>query len=134
MSAKATVESPSANVDIGPGVLVGGRFQVEEAGPNSALGQTFLARDQKTKKPIAVFVLSDTLALDRDAIDIFRNEARSAAKLRHRNLVGIYGVGAHGGRQQFIAQEWLLGQNAAELIAERTQAGRPLSVRGVYNL
>jgi serine/threonine-protein kinase len=134
MSAKATVESPSANVDIGPGVLVGGRFQVEEAGPNSALGQTFLARDQKTKKPIAVFVVSDTLASDRESIDIFRNEARSAAKLRHRNLVGIYGVGAHGGRQQFIAQEWLLGQNAADLIAERNAASRPLSVRGVYNL
>lgn len=134
MSANATVETHSVNVDIAPGVLVGGRFLVETAGASSPLGQTFLARDQKTKKPIAVYVASETLAGDRNAVEIFRNEARSAAKLRHRNLVGIYGVGAHGGRQQFIAQEWLLGQNAADLIAERKAAGRPLSVRGVYNL
>jgi serine/threonine protein kinase len=134
MSAKATVETQSANVDIGPGVLVGGRFLVEEAGPSSALGQTFLARDQKTRKPIAVYVASEALIGDRNAVEIFRSEARTAAKLRHRNLVGIYGVGAHGGRQQFIAQEWLLGQNAAALIAERKADGRPLSVRGVYNM
>jgi hypothetical protein len=134
MSANATVETHSANVDIAPGVLVGGRFLVETAGASSPLGQTFLARDQKTKKPIAVYVASEALTGDRNAVELFRNEARSAAKLRHRNLVGIYGVGAHGGRQQFIAQEWLLGQNAADLIAERKAAGRPLSVRGVYNL
>jgi serine/threonine protein kinase len=134
MSAKATVESQSTNVDIAPGVLVGGRFLVEEAGASTALGQTFLARDQKTKKPIAVYVASEALAGDRNAVEIFRNEARSAAKLRHRNLVGIYGVGAHGGRQQFIAQEWLPGQNAADLIAEHKRDGKPLSVRGVYNL
>ncbi|HET6332594.1 MAG TPA: protein kinase [Polyangiales bacterium] len=134
MSANATVESQSTNVDIGSGVLVGGRFLVEAAGASTALGQTFLARDQKTKKPIAVYVASDALAGDRNAVEIFRNEARSAAKLRHRNLVGIYGVGAHGGRQQFIAQEWLPGQNAADLIGEHKRDGKPLSVRGVYNL
>jgi hypothetical protein len=88
MSANATVESQSTNVDIAPGVLVGGRFLVEEAGASTALGQTFLARDQKTKKPIAVYVASEALAGDRSAVEIFRNEARSAAKLRHRNLVG----------------------------------------------
>jgi hypothetical protein len=134
MSAKATVETKSAEIDIAPGVLVGGRFLIEDAGATSALGQTFVARDQKTKKPIAVFVASDALVGERSAVEIFRAEARTAAKLRHRNLVGIYGVGAHGGRQQFIAQEWLLGQNAADLTTERKAAEKPLSVRGVYNL
>lgn len=134
MSVNATVESQSTNIDIAPGVLVGGRFLVEEAGASTALGQTFLARDQKTKKPISVYVASDALVADRSAVEIFRTEARSAAKLRQRNLVGIYGVGAHGGRQQFIAQEWLQGQNGAALIAEHKTRGKPLSVRGVYNL
>jgi hypothetical protein len=134
MSAKATLEQTPGETEIAAGVLVGARFLVESAGASSALGQTFLARDQKTKKPIAVFVLCHALAEDRAAVEIFRSEARNAAKLKHRNLLAIYGVGAHAGRQHFIAQEWLTGETAAELIAERKQSGRMLSVRGVYNL
>ncbi len=135
MSANARLETSAEGADvIAPGVVVGGRFQIDSAGPSTALGQTFHARDQKTKKPIAVYVLSDALGSDPAAVEIFRNEARAAAKLKHRNLVAIYGVGAHGGRQQFIAQEWLTGHHAAELLEERKAAGRPLSVRGVYNL
>ncbi|HKP61300.1 MAG TPA: protein kinase [Polyangiales bacterium] len=134
MSAKATLDQGPGETEIAAGVLVGARFLVESAGAASALGQTFLARDQKTKKPIAVFVLCQALAEDRAAVEIFRSEARNAAKLKHRNLLAIYGVGAHAGRQHFIAQEWLAGQTAAELIAERKNEARMLSVRGVYNL
>ncbi|HKU41608.1 MAG TPA: protein kinase [Polyangiales bacterium] len=134
MSAKATLDPNPVETEIAAGVLVGGRFLVEGDGVQSALGSTFLARDQKTKKPIAVFVLCQALAEDRAAVEFFRAEARNAAKLKHRNLLAIYGVGAHAGRQHFIAQEWLAGQTAAELIAERTAEKRLLSVRGVYNL
>ena len=135
MSANASREPKAADAEnIAPGTVVGGRFQIETAGARGPLGQTFLARDQKTKKPIAVYVLSDALGSDRAVIEAFRNEARNAAKLKHRNLVAIYGVGAHAGRQQFIAQEWLTGHTAAELIQDRKQGARPMSVRGVYNV
>jgi len=134
MSAQSTAESNPTSSAIAPGVLVGARFLVESEASSNALGQTFLARDQKTKKPIAVFVLSPALAEDRSAVELCRSEARSAAKLKHRSLVTIYGVGTHGGRDHFIAHEWLSGQPVSELIAEKAAAGRSLSVRGVFNV
>lgn len=133
MAAQSSASSKSPDNSIALGTLVGGRFEVEREEAKRPLGRLLLARDQKTKKPIAVFVLADALAADREAVEIFRSEARSAAKLKHRNLVAIYGVGTHAGREHFLAHEWMAGQTAAQLIAARTP-DTPLSLRGVYNL
>ncbi len=116
------------------GTLVGGRFQVEDHGPSDALGQTWLARDQKTRKPIAIYVLSPQLAADKTAYDVFRDEMRVVAKLKHRGLVAIYGVGTHAGREHFVAREWVAGQTLADLCVDRARTGQLLSVRGCYNV
>jgi eukaryotic-like serine/threonine-protein kinase len=119
---------------MGKGVVIGGRFEIDGPGPRDALGQTFAARDQKTKKPIAIYVLSPALNQDPALVEAIREEARAAAKLKHKCLVAIYGVGTHNSDQHFIAREWVAGQNAGALIAERKKQGRGLSVRGVYNV
>jgi eukaryotic-like serine/threonine-protein kinase len=133
MAAQSPASSNTADSAIVTGTLVGGRFEVEREEASGPLGRLLLARDQKTKKPIAVFVLAESLAVDRASVETFRGEARSAAKLKHRNLVAIYGVGTHAGREHFIAHEWMSGQTAAQLIAART-TDSPMSLRGVYNL
>jgi serine/threonine protein kinase len=133
MSARVSAEPDVPQGPIAKGVVVGGRFEIEAPGSSDALGQTFAARDQKTKKPIAIYVLSREL-LGQPLIDQIRDEARAAAKLKHKSLVAIYGVGTHAGEQHFIAREWVSGQNASKLIAERKAQGRSLSMRGVYNV
>ncbi len=116
------------------GTLIGGRFQLEGAPIADAVGQTFPARDQKTKKPIAIYVLSADFASDKPAYEAFRDEVRNAAKLKHRSLCAIYGVGTHAGQHHFVAREWVQGHSLAELVAERRQQAQPLSVRGVFNV
>lgn len=116
------------------GTLVGGRFQIEDDGRSDALGHTWLARDQKTRKPIAIYVLGPTVAADKAAYEAFREEMRVVAKLKHRGLVAIYGVGTHAGREHFIAREWVAGQTLAELSEERARSQQLLSVRGCYNV
>ncbi len=125
------VVSPGALV---PGAVIGGRFQIESEFAADTLGRTLLARDQKTKKPIAIHLLAPSLGNDRATYELFREEVRTAAKLKHRSLVAIYGVGTHAGDQHFVAREWVQGQSLSELVAERRVQARPLSVRGVYNV
>ncbi|HEX4353446.1 MAG TPA: protein kinase [Polyangiales bacterium] len=133
MSARQPAELSEPQVALDKGVVIGGRFEIEAPAARDALGQTFAARDQKTKKPIAIYLLSATVHRDALLADSIREEARNAAKLSHKSLVAIYGVGSHSD-SHFIARESVTGQNAGSLIAERKRQGRALSVRGVYNL
>jgi serine/threonine-protein kinase len=116
------------------GTLIGGRFEIEGEAVNDALGQSFPARDQKTKKPIAIYVLSPEFAGDKPAYEAFRDEVRNAAKLKHRSLCAIYGVGTHAGQHHFVAREWVQGKALADLVAEHRAQQQPLSLRGVFNV
>lgn len=119
---------------IAPDTLVGGRFMVEKHHLDDALGTTMLARDQKTRKPIAIRILTAKLTGADGQFDTIRGEIKAAAKLKHRSLVGTYGVGTHAGTSHFIACEWIHGKTLAQLVADRKANDRQFSVRGVYNV
>jgi serine/threonine-protein kinase len=114
--------------------LVGGRFLVEGLEREDSLFSTLRARDQKTKRPIAIHVLSANLAGDKPSFDMVRGEIKAAARFKHRSLVGTFGVGTHGGNAHFVACEWVPGRPLSEFLQERRELGEPLSVRGVYNV
>ncbi len=122
-----------AAASIAAGALVGGRFRIERSARADALGETLLARDEKTGKPIAVRILSATFAGDAATFEIIRSEVRAAAKLRHRSLLGTYGIGTHEGRC-FIACEWVDGATLSESIAAHGAGGAPISARAAYNV
>lgn len=134
MSANVPAETSDGHGAMANGTLVGGRFQIEDDGRSDALGHTFFARDQKTRKPIAIYVLAPALGADKAVFDAFREEMRVVAKLKHRGLVAIYGVGTHAGREHFVAREWVAGQTLAELCDQRASSQQLLSVRGCYNV
>src|SRR5690606_20720083 len=52
---------PNAHQGLGPGAVVGGRFAIERAVGEDALGTILAARDQKTNRPVAVRVLAPGL-------------------------------------------------------------------------
>lgn len=116
---------------IAPGTVVGGRFVVERLARRDPLGGVLLARDEKTSKPIGLRVLEPALANDPALADAIKNEVKTAARAKHRALSGTYGVGTHGGTL-FIACEWAQGSPLSELATQR--GGKPLSVRGTYNI
>ncbi len=116
---------------IGPGALVGGRFLVKEVVSEDSLGRLLKAHDQKTGKPIALRVLPPGL-LDSPGLEKLREHCRVAARLTHRNLAATYGVG--GTPQPFVASEWVEGKSLSALIAHRRAEGRPMSLRGAYNV
>ena len=94
-----------------------GRYEIVDRIGRGGMGTVFLARDPTLERTIAIKVL----AVDADNDDVrerFAREARSAARLRHPNIVTIYDVGEERG-QRFIAMEYVNGESVAEIIRRR---------------
>jgi serine/threonine protein kinase/formylglycine-generating enzyme required for sulfatase activity len=74
-----------------------------------AMGITYKAFDQNLRCDVALKVISDRLLEDPTAAGRFLREARSAAKLRHRNVASIFHLGQHGSTY-FYAMEFIDGE------------------------
>jgi WD40 repeat protein len=88
------------------------------------MGVVYKARQRALERFVAVKVL---LAEEDDALDRrarFRREAEAVARLRHPNIVQVYGVGEQGGRLFFV-MELAEGGNLAARLGGRPWAARP---------
>ena len=98
-----------------------GRYEVINRIGQGGMGSLYLARDPLLDRPLAIKVLSSD---DPELRQRFAREARSAASLKHPNIVTLYDVGTDEGRP-FIAMEYIDGETMGETI--RRQAPLPLS-------
>jgi serine/threonine-protein kinase len=72
--------------------------------------------DTRLKRPVAVKLLHPVLGAVPDIRRRFEDEARSAARLSHQNIVTVFDFGEHEGNP-FIVLERLPGRTLADLIA-----------------
>src|ERR1044072_5379010 len=94
-----------------------GRYEVVQRLGQGGMGTVYLARDPQLGRTLAIKVLS--VETDDDELrERFAREARSAAALRHPNIVTIYDFGEQDG-QPFIAMEYVNGESVAEMIRRR---------------
>jgi serine/threonine-protein kinase len=75
-------------------------------------------------KLVVIKKMKPELAEDPDALTMFLDEARLAARLSHPNIVQTYEIG-HEGNQYFIAMEYLEGK-ALQAARSATHGGMPL--------
>ena len=72
------------------------------------MATVYLATQESVQRDVALKVMSPTLLADPDFGERFLREARIAAKLHHRNVVGVHDVGRVGD-YHYIAMEYLGG-------------------------
>jgi hypothetical protein len=72
------------------------------------MATVYLAVQQSVDREVALKVMSPALLVDPDFGERFLREARIAAHLHHRHVVGIYDVG-RAGNYHYIAMEYLSG-------------------------
>lgn len=80
------------------------------------MGDVFLAEDTRLDRRVALKFLPDRFASNPDALARFKREAKSAAALRHPNIVTIFDIGRHD-EQSFIAMEYIEGDRLSDVIA-----------------
>jgi serine/threonine-protein kinase len=85
-----------------------GKYEVLAHVASGGMGAVYRARDTESGREVALKVLSPQMAAKPVMLERFRREARSAAKLRHENIVTVYEFGEAGGTC-YLAMEFIDG-------------------------
>jgi serine/threonine protein kinase len=86
-----------------------GRYRLDAFIGEGGMGRVYRAFDPSLGRPVAIKILPPELVHDRDRLERFIREARTASALNHPNVVTIYEIGA-ADDTHFIAMELLEGE------------------------
>lgn len=104
------------------GSLVGGRYLVESRLARGGMSTVYLAIDQRLDRQVALKVLYPHLAEDRNFLDRFEREAKSAARLSHAHVVGVLDQGIDEASERtiaYLAMEYVPGRTLRDLLNEK---------------
>src|SRR5262249_13946971 len=101
-----------------------GRYRVQELLGVGGMGAVYKAEHLLMERPVALKLISHSLTSDPAMVERFRRARKTAAKLRHRNIVLAHDAEEAGG-SHFLVMEYVEGKSLARLVAEQG----PLSVR-----
>src|SRR5881628_2545163 len=85
-----------------------GRYEIRAKIGEGGMGEVYLAQDTKLDRKVALKILPSDLASNRDRMERFVREAKSAAALSHPKIAQIFKIGEHDGAH-FIAMEFIDG-------------------------
>jgi len=99
-------------------MILDSKYQLLERLGEGGMGSVYRARRLHIGDDVAVKLLSHDLVRDRTAIERFRREARSAAMIRHSNVVSIYDFNdAHDKKDEpYIVMELVAGDSLRNLL------------------
>ncbi len=79
------------------------------------MGEVYLAQDTRLDRKVALKILPADVASNRDRMERFVREAKSAATLNHPNIAHIYEIG-ESDRTHYIAMEFIDGETLGHKI------------------
>lgn len=105
------------------------RFQLREILGEGRFGRVFRARDLQLDRDIAVKIPYFAESISSQSLQLFLDEARLAARLRHPGIVTIYDIGRDQNHSYFIAMEFVEGRSLKDLLTgERPTATRAAEI------
>jgi eukaryotic-like serine/threonine-protein kinase len=95
--------------------MVDERYRLDRKIGSGGMADVWLAEDTELDRNVAIKILHDRFAQDKDFVQRFQREAQSAAGLQHPNVVGIFDRGVFRDTY-FIAMEWVDGPSLKDLV------------------
>ncbi|MGH3090430.1 MAG: Stk1 family PASTA domain-containing Ser/Thr kinase [Rubrobacteraceae bacterium] len=99
--------------------ILGDRYRLLEILGGGGMAKVYLAHDEVLDRDVALKLLREQFADDGEFVERFRREARSAASLRHPNIVQVYDQGRSEDGSHYIAMEHVPGGTLKDRIVER---------------
>ena len=92
-----------------------GHYQIRRKLGAGGMGEVFLAEDFKLGRKVALKILPQNIASDKERLWRFEQEARAASGLNHPNILTVYEFGFEDG-VHFLATELVEGETLREKI------------------
>jgi len=93
-----------------------GSFEIVSLLGRGGMGEVYRARDPRLQREVALKLLPPSFVLDESSLRRFQQEARSASRLNHPNILTVFDIGTHSGTP-YIVTELLPGATLQELLA-----------------
>jgi eukaryotic-like serine/threonine-protein kinase len=106
-----------------------GKYEILTELGHGAMGVVYKARDPLIGRLVAIKTINSTLVDRPDLLERFYQEAQSAGKLQHPNIVTVFELGQEKDTP-FIAMEYLDGDSLEKTIVRQTEL--PLSLKVGY--
>src|SRR4051812_29053212 len=90
-----------------------GRYEIRAKIGAGGMGEVYLAQDPRLDRKVALKILPDDVASDRDRVQRFVQEAKAASALNHPNIITIYEIDQIDSTF-FIATEFIDGTTLRE--------------------
>ncbi len=103
------------------------RYRLDRKLGEGGMATVYCGTDILLRRRVAIKVLREQYAADAEFVRRFYQEAESAAKLSHPNIVNTYDVG-HQGDTYFIVMELVDGPSLAEIIAADGRLPEPVAI------
>jgi eukaryotic-like serine/threonine-protein kinase len=101
--------------EVSEGTVVDGRYSVLGRLGSGGMADVWLAEDTHLQRRVALKVLHQRFAQDREFVERFRREAESAAGLQDPNIVSVFDRGEFEGTY-YIAMQYVEGPTLKQLI------------------
>jgi serine/threonine-protein kinase len=101
---------------IAPNTVVDGRYTLLRKIGSGGMADVWCAEDNHLGRQVALKILHQRFAQDKEFVERFRREAHAAAGLQHPNVVGVFDRGEFDGTY-YIAMELLEGESLKQRIA-----------------
>ncbi|HWT01219.1 MAG TPA: protein kinase [Pyrinomonadaceae bacterium] len=115
-------EGSNTKLTLPGGPLMAGRYLLEKRLGRGAMGQVYLARDQNlvtrrvAVKTVRPDILTDEDMQEGEAIARFEREARTAASIRHTNVVDVTDFGKTPEGVFYLVMEYVQGETLHHLL------------------
>ena len=107
-----------------------GEFRIIRELGRGGMGVVYEAEQTSLRRHVALKVLRFGVVADEDAMNRFRREAETVARLHHTNIVPIFAVGCERG-VHYYAMQYIAGRSLADVLAESQQTGQPVPAEDV---